>query len=62
MRLYVNENEIRTLKRALKRLACEEPVGSDDTQKAILLYERVELCEMLQNNHRKSGGNANDPS
>ena len=62
MRLYVNENEIATLKRALKRLACNEPIGSNDTKKAILLFERVELCEQLQNNHRRSGGSINDPS
>ena len=50
MRLYVNENEIATLKRALKRLACQEGIGSDDTCKAIDLYNRVELCEALQHN------------
>lgn len=62
MRLYVNENEIGMLKRALKRLACTEPVGCDDTVKAIQLFERVELCEQLQHNVKRSGGSNNDAS
>lgn len=60
MRLYVNEKEIGTLKRALTRLACQEPVGSDDTKIAIALFTRVELCEELQHNVKCAGGSNND--
>ena len=52
MRLYVNENEIETLKLALNRVI-SSPLP-EHTAKAKSLLERVELCEMLQKNCKRA--------
>ena len=60
MRLYVNDNEIETLKRALRHLISDQPFQCDEHIKANQLYERVELCEKLQKNCRRSRGVTGD--
>lgn len=55
MRLYVNENEIETLKLALTTLnRVIPPPTPEHIAKATSLLERVELCEMLQKNCRRA--------
>lgn len=60
MRLYVNKKEIDVLKAALKRFACSEPIGSENTIRAITLFDRVELCEKLQDNVKKASNDILD--
>ena len=53
MRLYINTKEIPTLKKALRSVTrCE--LTDEEEQQIFSLYERVELCESLQNNVKKS--------
>lgn len=63
MRLYVNDKEIPSLKSALQRqivdLETIQTQTGDYNNQIVIdrlgdLLERVELCEALQNNHRRS--------
>lgn len=56
MRLYVNENEIDTLKRALTTQMDMRNVSREEWDKLNALHERVELCEKLQHNVKRAGG------
>lgn len=55
MRLYVNAKEVPFLKNAL-RDAVIKSAGLDELQSLQRLLERVELCEELQDNERRGGG------
>ena len=56
MRLYVNDSDISVLQRALLNFATNDQHTIPDRIKATLLFERVNLCEALQNNQRRSEG------
>lgn len=55
MRLYVNAKEVPYLKNAL-RDAVIKSSGLEEMQSLQRLLERVELCEELQDNERRGGG------
>lgn len=53
MRLYVNVNEIDVLKRAINR-EIKHTGEAVEYERLSNLLERIELCEKLQDNQRRS--------
>lgn len=61
MRLYVDTNDIPILKDALLD-AIVQAIQPKVLDRLCVLFERVELCEQLQNNMKRSRENQNDAS